>query len=48
MRSMMRDLGYSSCLLAIALTFALAWRSPFVEASSAHTTRQAQLEQPNQ
>jgi hypothetical protein len=46
MRSMMRDFTYVSCLLVIALVFALAWRSPFVQASSAHEPVQAQPHQP--
>lgn len=46
MRSMMRDFTYVTCLLVIALVFALAWRSPFVQASSFHAPVQAQFHQP--
>lgn len=42
MRSVVRDFTYVSCLLVIALVFALAWRSPFVQASSAYAPVQAQ------
>jgi hypothetical protein len=44
----MRDLTYVSCLLAMALAFALAWGSPFVGAGSAYAPEQAQQQQPGQ
>ena len=48
MRSILRDLTYVSCLFVIALTIALAWRSPFVEAGSPHAATQTVPQQPNQ
>jgi hypothetical protein len=48
MRSVMRDFTYVSSLLALALLFALAWGGPFIQASSSHTSSQAQLQQPAQ
>lgn len=48
MRSVMRDFTYVSCLLALALVFALAWGSPFVQANSSSTLNEAHLQQPAQ
>ncbi len=48
MRSMMRDFTFVSCLLVVALMFALALRGPFVQAESAHTPTQTQMSQANQ
>lgn len=45
MRSLLRDLTYVSCLLVVALVFALACQSPFVQASSTHAPLQAQPHQ---
>jgi hypothetical protein len=44
----MRDFTYVSCLFALALIFALAWGSPFVQASSSHAADEAHLQQPAQ
>lgn len=48
MRSMMRDLTFVSCLLFVALMFALAWRGPFVQEDPAHAQSLAQALQANQ
>lgn len=42
MRSMMRDFTFVTCLLVVALMFALAWRGPFVQADSPRSQMQAQ------
>jgi hypothetical protein len=47
MRSIVRDFTYVTCLLVIAFMFALAWRSPFVQASLAHAPAPVQT-QPHQ
>jgi hypothetical protein len=48
MRSVVRDFTYVSCLFALALLFALAWGSPFVQANSSYAPNEAQLQQPAQ
>lgn len=48
MRSILRDITYVSCLLAMALAFALAWGSPFVGADSAYAPEQSQPQQTGQ
>jgi hypothetical protein len=45
MRLIVRDLTYLAYLLVVALVFALAWGSPFIEAGSAGAPNQAQLPQ---
>jgi hypothetical protein len=44
----MRDFTYVSCLFTLALIFALAWGSPFVQANSTYAPHQVQLQQPAQ
>lgn len=48
MRSVLRDFVYVSCLLVMALVFALAWQSPFVETGSSYGPLQAQQGHPSQ
>jgi hypothetical protein len=48
MRSVMRDFTYVTCLFALALIFALAWGSPFVQANSSFAPNKVQLQQPAQ
>lgn len=47
MRAMMRDFTFVSCLLLVALMFALALRGPFVRTASASAPIQTQQDQPN-
>jgi hypothetical protein len=44
----MRDFTYVSCLFALALIFALAWGSPFVQSGPSYAPDEAQLQQPAQ
>jgi hypothetical protein len=48
MRSVMRDFTYVTCLFALALIFALAWGSPFVQANSSFAPKEVQLQHPAQ
>jgi hypothetical protein len=40
----LRDFTYVTCMLTVALVFALAWQGPFVQSGSANVPNQAELQ----